>query len=478
MSTAAGLQLPMPRPLDLLARAALAPRAEAASAWRDWRAAYDIDTTPWSEVRMLGAVAARIDDLEPDAAIRPRVHGIRKFLWVKSQICLKAALGGVAALNRAGIPVLLMKGAARIALDPASAQERLIRDLDALVPLGRAQSAYEALQEAGWSLVPDAWQLDLRQWSPIAGHHAWSLAKDGSEFDLHHFSNHLNRLRGDDDGLWSRARPRRWQGVDVCLPAPADALLIALVHGVRWSEESAADWTVDASALIDGGAVDWSVFLQEAEIRLLQAPLLAALLYLRHALHKVIPDQVVNGLQAGLDPLHGEELEQYVSSPSPATGQQIATASRMATRRALARSGQTIQVADASLHSQVRQLSVKHHPAGKLGTFELPEDDGTGGWLIVKAVIDRPASGADLRLKAEFRAPGLALASVVLAEPMPSGSGPHEPPFLRVAIPAVLLQLRGIRELGFCYEMDGAHAEWPVTITISRAPGGSTTKTS
>ena len=58
--------------LDLLVRAALAPEVEARAAWRRWRAEHDLDTTSWSEVRMLAAVASRIATLEEDADVRPR----------------------------------------------------------------------------------------------------------------------------------------------------------------------------------------------------------------------------------------------------------------------------------------------------------------------------------------------------------------------------------------------------------------------
>lgn len=59
--------------LDLRVRAALAAADEARAAWLARRAVADLDVAPWNEVRMLGVIAGRIAELEPDASIRQRV---------------------------------------------------------------------------------------------------------------------------------------------------------------------------------------------------------------------------------------------------------------------------------------------------------------------------------------------------------------------------------------------------------------------
>ena len=139
-------------PMDLLAKAILAPEREARVAWREWRSAYDIDKTPWNEVRMLGAIAPRLIWLEPTADIAARISGIQKFLWVHSEICLRECAAALQALRKAGIPTLFMKGLARLAQHPQAIKERLIRDADVLVPFDMHEAAAEALIKAGWVL--------------------------------------------------------------------------------------------------------------------------------------------------------------------------------------------------------------------------------------------------------------------------------------------------------------------------------------
>lgn len=393
--------------LDLLSRAALAPLEQARAAWQAWRRDHDIDTTPWNEVRMLGAVAARIDALEPESPIRPRVLGIRKFLWVQSQICLQQGLTGLAAMARADIPTLVFKGAARIALDASTAQERLIRDVDVLVPLGRELAAFQVLTQEGWEIVDEPWQLRLRKLAPVAGHHAWSLRKGKAEIDLHHFSNHLNRLQGDDDGLWARSQALTWRGVPTRVPGATDALLIALIHGVRWSVDNAADWTIDACALIAGGKVDWRVFLEETRLRCVQAVACAGLRYLRDALEQRIPDRLIDTLTAQTDGEQQAELRMYTSSNKQIDARLAASASGMALKRAsrgepirppVRMSSQPVVAKGASLAS-----SASRH------WERVPAYPGPDEWWILEVQVRLPTAALAAAAIGQFSLPGMLL---------------------------------------------------------------------
>ena len=444
--------LVMDKSLDLLAKAALAPLDVAVASWLAWRAAYDIDTTPWNEVRMLGAVAARIDELEPNSPIRPRVLGIRKFLWVQSQICLKNCESGLAALAQSRVPMMLMKGAARTARDPLSVQERLIRDVDVLVPLAQQSQAFDALQNAGWSIAHTPWQIQMHELGPISSHHAWAFSKGQSEIDLHHVSNHLNRLRGDDDGFWARALPTVWQGKAVFIPSAADALLIALIHGVRWSQDRSADWTVDACALLDEGAMQWDVFMQEVRARQIQAHALTGLAYLRDALQKFIPSEVMTSLLAEATSDQWREFEGYASVASPETLEQSQTAVHMAFERAKTKRrtlrGMRPPPARAKLQGTLTA------PASSWVRLPLYDLTWRTGWIDLQIKINRLELTEQVRMKIELIWPGLQ--SSILHFDV----GPRAFPLLRVGVPEVLLDLRSIQTLGMRVSTNGSTKEF------------------
>lgn len=325
----------LPRgPLDLLAKAALAPPEIARHAWAEWRRGYTLDETPWNEVRMLGSVAPRLKWLERDASIAPRIQGIRKFLYAQTQMCLMGAMDGLRALSAAGIPFMFLKGTARIARNPAAAQERLVRDVDILVRPEHKDEAIALLVKSGWSFgASGRWQTYWFQVDNTANHHAWSYAKGSSEIDLHHFSNALNRLLGDDDALWRRAAALDWRGLPLFVPSPTDNLIVSLVHGVRWSKDEAADWTVDASASIDSGLVDWPVFVAEVQARRLEAEAAVGLRYLKDALARPIPSETLTELERGITPAQRAEYAWYATSPAPRNFVEMANALEMSQQR-------------------------------------------------------------------------------------------------------------------------------------------------
>lgn len=321
-------------PLDLLVRAALAPPEVARPAWQAWRRSYTIDETPWNEVRLLGAVAQRMDWLEPEADILPRMKGIQKFLYAQTQLCITGCMPAVQALSAAGIPVMAMKGAARVLADGRKARERLVRDLDVLVPFARAAGAFEVLQAAGWTFkAAGAWQKDWHMMDAIAHHHAWSLSDGAVELDLHHFSNSLNRLVGDDDGLWQRSGEIAWRGLPVRLPSPADAMILSIVHGLRWSREHNADWIIDACSCLDGAAIDWPLVIAESRRRQVEAIMLAGLGYIRDTLRRDIAAEVMEALAATAAPLQRRELEVYAGVAMPRTPEQNLPLFAMALQR-------------------------------------------------------------------------------------------------------------------------------------------------
>jgi hypothetical protein len=380
-------------PLDLLVKAALGPPDKAEAAWHEWRRGYALDETPWNEVRLLGAVARRIDWLEPDADILPRVRGIQKFLYSQSQMCLMGAVNSLRSLSAAGIPMLFMKGAARVVSNDRDARERLVRDIDLLVPISRMDEAHDLLAAEGWELR-GGWQIRWRNIERIASHHAWSMSKGKSEIDLHHFSNHLNRLVGDDDGLWARAGQLKWRGISAHVPSATDNLIIAIVHGLRWSRDCNADWIIDGFAALSTGAVDWQLVIKEAERRRVAAVIHAGLSYMHTALAAPVPAEVFKVLQHVTGQRQTDELEGYYTSTDlPFDMEQ----NRLALNMAVARSG---DLAAAPMRT-VATLA--------LGNIEL------GSFAVID--VSRVLNGGTLILSVNFwpsLAPGTRLMGTVL----------------------------------------------------------------
>jgi hypothetical protein len=241
----------------------------------------------------------------------------------------------------------------------------------------------------------------------VAGHHAWTLTKGRSEIDLHHFSNHLNRLTGDDDGLWRRASKATWRGVTVHLPSPADALVLAVTHGVRWSLDGAADWTVDAAHLLDAGSIDWDIVLDEAESRLLHAVLHAGLAYLAGPLGRHVPPDVLDSLACKTNDLARQELAVYAANAGPRTRAEQEIGFEMAALRACSRAGLTAPASDTCFLAEALAAgNGMIAPGSNLITCVIPQTT-IRDWLLVQIELDATSLPAAVALTARLEAPGL-----------------------------------------------------------------------
>ena len=138
-------------PMQALLRAAVSEPEVARAAWADWIADHSLDDVSWEELRLLGAIAGRGELLDVAPAQRPRLDGIRRFIWTRTQLKLAAAVPILRQLAGSGVPFCLLKGTALIAGGHLAAGERFIRDVDVLVPRSRLADAVAILFAAGWT---------------------------------------------------------------------------------------------------------------------------------------------------------------------------------------------------------------------------------------------------------------------------------------------------------------------------------------
>lgn len=427
----------LPPALDLLARAAASPLPAARRAWVSWRSAYDLDATSWPEVRLLGALAPRIDELEPGAEIARRLLGIQKFLWTRGALCIGATRPAVTLLTAHGIPCLMLKGAARAAQNPQTLRQRMIRDVDVLIPYDRALDAHEILRREGWDL--QGWQVEPYAAAPFASHHAWAFSRRQGELDLHHFSNVLNRLVGDDDALWERAASVDWGGVPVLVPAAPDALLTAIVHGLRFSADGTADWVVDAAPLLSLADSEWRVFTDEARRRGVAELAATGLAYLGDVAGVVPPPWVLPALAAASTPAQRGEVGVYRSTNWPRTAEEELAAARAAAERALARIGPGGQPGPAGILAGVQRHGVL--PGQHNLTVAIPRGALDTPICRLRVMISSSHLLAQATSEILYFAPGLPLGRSS-AQADASGRAAGE-----LVLPSVLLALRRIEQL-------------------------------
>jgi Uncharacterised nucleotidyltransferase len=324
---------------DLLLRAAiLEDFDDAAAAYRQWESTYDFNDVDFARQRLLVAVSHRIPQSLLKAKDHPRLLGVERRLWTESITRLRTTEPALAALNAAGIDVMIFKGAVRTVLDISNLRGRYAAELDLLVRPQQFRAAWAALGGVGWTYVL-GFEPDLGKMMGA------NLSKpNAGELDLHKYPYH-QLLAADlhPDTLWSRAIKTSFLGQPAFIPSPTDRLLMAIGHG-GIDGHVQSDWMVDCAIIIRSGEVDWPLFVSLARERRIDALAAIVLAYLEGPLGVAIG----SGVLPELDRASRRHPFRLVSSilqsrpkrehsPLSAVGRGAARAIRMAKKAAMIR---------------------------------------------------------------------------------------------------------------------------------------------
>ncbi|MBE0532485.1 MAG: nucleotidyltransferase family protein [Rhodospirillales bacterium] len=165
--------------------------------------------------------AGRLGDLPKDVRdYLDLVHGCN---GERNAALRRQALELIGGLRGAGVPLVLLKGAASLFLDhyrdPA---ERMLRDIDVLVPRRAAGQAFDVLRDLGY-------EAEIR-YPP--GHHAYAdftRPDDPGAVDLH-FELVDPKYILPAGEIWQRARSASVDGHEFLVPSPTDLMLHHVLH--------------------------------------------------------------------------------------------------------------------------------------------------------------------------------------------------------------------------------------------------------
>lgn len=281
--------------LDLLLRAVLSPDSDRAlAAARLWLDQNDIDAVSFREHRLLAGLAQRFGAQIAGHSSYPRLGGLARHLWARSQVAQREAKDDLSVLA-ALMPVMLIKGASRIAVDPQFAKGRISHDIDILVHRSDMSRALDALLGSGWHHTEGESRQRLNAALPWA--RAVNLGRGAlGNIDLHQQAYHsVNASQTDEQDLWQRAQILPFLSVPMLVPAASDRAALAIGHGAL-DAHAHSDWLVDCGIALSLPAFDWSVFANTIAKRGLEAPSAIALGYLSSQIGLPIPSGIVSDL--------------------------------------------------------------------------------------------------------------------------------------------------------------------------------------
>jgi hypothetical protein len=298
------------RAQELLLRSAVVPGPAAIEAWDTWKQDHDLIETELDHgsFRLLALVYKNLLAQGAAEPRMPRLKGIYRYWWCSNQHLFYRAAGVIRGLEREGIPTLVLKGAAASVAYYQDTGVRPMGDIDLLVPLGQAPAALAHLGRQGWRPTRPRVE-DLIRYQ----HSVQMVHETGEMLDLHWHVLAECVQPSADEGFWQRAVPIRIQDVSSRALGPTDALLHAIVHGMRWNAEPTIRWVADSMAILHAPdvRVDWTALEQEARRQRLLLRLRLGLGYLKHRMGAPIPEAAFQRLRA-IRPAVLEHLESRV----------------------------------------------------------------------------------------------------------------------------------------------------------------------
>ncbi|MEZ5542390.1 MAG: nucleotidyltransferase family protein [Pseudomonadota bacterium] len=290
----------------------------AARSWQRWRDEHpDLASIDWQSARVIAQASAALSRHETAAVDITSCSGISQFDWTRFDHHVDNAGPLLLALEQAGIRVMLSKGAAIHLSGVAPGSVRRMTDIDILIDPEQIDPFMDVAEACGWNSKWPLARSELRACLRSSRHSVPLSNGERLEVDLHTSALLLNRCPDHDAPMWQRGTEARFGAASVFLPSVTDMLVLTLGHGLLYTPRPMGIWVGDAIALIESGAVDWDVFLDEIERRDIAVFAYTGLEYLRAALARPVPAYVLDRL-AGLlrEPFIGEFLG-HVIAPHP-----------------------------------------------------------------------------------------------------------------------------------------------------------------
>ena len=285
-------------PQTCLLRAALLSGPPALEAWERWRAANeDLTLIDAGSKRLLPLLYGNLRAQHVEDPLLPLLKAEFRKTWYRNQAIFHRMAGLLSALNGAGIPTLILKGAALAVLHYRDMGERPMADFDILVHPDDVARVLLVLAQAGWRCS----SADVEPAQMLSVRHSINFASpDGHNFDLH-WHLLIDRLQGEtEDAFWAAAVPAEVNNVPTLALGPAHQIVQVCVHGAAYNLTPPLRWAADAMQVFRTSAaeIDWTEMVELAARLHLGEPLHDTLYYLRSRLEAPVPAAALSSLRA------------------------------------------------------------------------------------------------------------------------------------------------------------------------------------
>ncbi len=303
----------------LMLRAALLQGNAGKEAARDWLAMADFQRLGKASRGILPILYERLRQDGFSTPLIPVLKGVKRHTWYNNRRLFHHGGEAVRLLKRAGIDVMVIKGAAMVIDYYHDESLRPMEDLDILVRYSDRRSAFRLLIEQGWVINSEHRLTDqyIEEGLFEIGKSLDLIHPTGIHLDLHW--NLTPYCLGDvtDDDFWSAAIECTFESQFVKILNPADQLLHILVHGAPWSTISPIRWIPDAVTVLNlHPRFNWDRLIEQAHQRSLTLLVGKMLRILDEYIPSLVPPRVLSALDRRT-PMTFERIEYWhMTQPS------------------------------------------------------------------------------------------------------------------------------------------------------------------
>ncbi len=225
--------------------------------------------------------------------LRQKGLEIHHYLAFRNQLHLARLTGVIQQLAPAGIPTMLLKGAAMIQNYYRDPGLRFMEDSDLMTPREEIPRVLELLRAAGWR-----WEGPRKApASLLDARHALALFRaDGAKLDLHWRVFGAVWHPGDLQSFWDQSRQVSIHGIETRSLCPEHQLLHTCAHGSVYQEDRGLRWIADAVTLLQASPeFNWSYFCDQTRAREFSLTMRVALAYLKNVCGAPVPEKVLRG---------------------------------------------------------------------------------------------------------------------------------------------------------------------------------------
>jgi hypothetical protein len=291
-----GTFLPTFEQHHLLRAALLRDPAAARRSFDTWKSRVPIDDVDHGSLRLLPLLYRNLTRLGIDDPLLPRLKGVYRQVWFRNQLILDQGTRYLRTLAGAGIPAVVLKGAALVHTVYAEPGLRPMTDFDVLVPREHFRHAVELLLATGWSFDPPLADPEPH----FLFQHAVGFAREGGgALDLHWSAMGLPLDDTAARTVFDNSQPLQIGAQVLRTLTPADQLLQICAHAtLRNPDVPPIRWAADAALLLADAEFPWDTVLAHARARGLSHVMHRCLEYLRDGLDVAIPQSVLTTLAA------------------------------------------------------------------------------------------------------------------------------------------------------------------------------------